>query len=344
MYDIITIGTATRDVFLKSPAFKILRDPSFATGQAECFALGSKLEVPEIYFTTGGGATNVAVTFARQGLKTACLTKVADDSGGNDAVNELKKEGVDVGFIKKEKKGISAYSIILMAPGGERTVLVHRGVSETISFTDFPLKSIKAKWVYLAPLGGRNAKLFKPLVDFFHKNKVKIAVNPSGAQIKLGLGKLKPILKKIDVFILNQEEASYLTGVDFKKEKEIFKKLDELITPGIAVMTKGSEGLSVSDGKFLWSSGVLKEKKLIDRTGAGDAFGSGFVAGLIKKPARLTGGPARYLDGNNIEYAIQLGSANATSKLESIGAKGGLLKKNELIYKWGKLRIEKIKL
>ncbi|MBI2450725.1 MAG: carbohydrate kinase family protein [Parcubacteria group bacterium] len=327
MYDIITIGTATRDVFLKSPAFKILRDPSFATGQAECFALGSKIEAPEIYFTTGGGATNAAVTFSRQGLKTACLTKVGNDPNGKEIIQELKSEGVSV-FVKQEKRGGTAYSVILMAPGGERTILVHRGVSEKISPSDFSLNSIKTRWVYLAPLGGKNVRLFKPLVDYFYKNKIKIAVNPSGAQIKMGVKKLIPILKKIDVFILNQEEAGYLTGVDFKKEQKIFKKLDDLITPGIAVMTKGRDGVSVSDGKHIWQAGILKEKKLVDRTGAGDAFGSGFVASLIKK--------------DNIEDAIQLGSANATSKLESIGAKNGLLKKNESIYKWGKLKIKKI--
>jgi len=69
MYDVITIGTATQDVFLKSRDFKVLKDERFITGQAECFALGAKIEVPDIFFTTGGGATNAAVTFARQVLK-----------------------------------------------------------------------------------------------------------------------------------------------------------------------------------------------------------------------------------------------------------------------------------
>jgi len=80
--DVITIGTATRDCFLQSPDFKVIRSSRFVTGQAECFALGSKIEVPFIIFTTGGGAANAAVTFARQGLKAGCLAKIGKDLAG----------------------------------------------------------------------------------------------------------------------------------------------------------------------------------------------------------------------------------------------------------------------
>ncbi|MEK7144014.1 MAG: hypothetical protein AAB820_01645, partial [Patescibacteria group bacterium] len=96
MYDVITIGTATRDVFLTSPLFKIVRDPrhlqkmGFPTGEAQCFALGGKIEISAPVLTTGGGATNAAVSFGRQGLKTATLVKVGDDESANSIINELK--------------------------------------------------------------------------------------------------------------------------------------------------------------------------------------------------------------------------------------------------------------
>lgn len=328
-FDVIAIGTATRDAFLKSGDFAVIKDRRFKTGEAICLSLGSKIEIPEIIFTTGGGATNAAVTFARQGLKTACLTKVGDDVSGETIKRELADEKIFTGFVKASKELPTAYSIIVIAPSGERTVMVYRGVSEKLRKDEITWPRLKAKWFYIAPLGGENAKLFEPLVRFAAKNKIKIAVDPSASLIKLGLKKLKPLLKHIDVFKCNQEEASYLTGIPFQKEKEIFRKFDELI-PGIAVMTKGPEGLSASDGKFIYQAGTYKEKRVADRTGAGDAFGSGFLAGLIRN--------------GNLEYAISLGTANATSKVEHIGAKAGLLTKAEFKKRFKPLKIKKIKL
>ena len=85
MFDVITIGTATRDVFLTSNLFKVLKDPThlkklgFKTGEAECFALGSKIEVEKPTITVGGGAANAALTFSRQGLRTASVLRMGDD-------------------------------------------------------------------------------------------------------------------------------------------------------------------------------------------------------------------------------------------------------------------------
>ena len=82
MYDVITIGSAARDVFVKSKALKVLRAPMFATGRAIGISLGSKLAIDELNFFVGGGAVNTAATFARQGLRTAAFTTIGHDPGG----------------------------------------------------------------------------------------------------------------------------------------------------------------------------------------------------------------------------------------------------------------------
>jgi sugar/nucleoside kinase (ribokinase family) len=346
MYDIITIGTATRDVFLTSPLFKVLRDKShlkkigFATGEAQCFALGGKIEISKPVFATGGGATNSAVTFSRQGLKTATLIKVGGDEAGESILNELKKEKVDILKLRTANCGSqtnsTAYSTVLLAPSGERTILVYRGASEDLTSKEIPFGELKSKWAYISP-GKIPFKTINKIFNHFHKNKTFIAFNPSRYLIEMGLRELKPLLKKTKVFILNREEASYLTGVDYNKEKEIFKKLDEAIA-GIAVMTKGANGVLVSDCCHIYKAEVFKEKKVVDRTGAGDAFGSGFVAGLIQTREKCRKGLCGV---DNIGYAIRLGSANATSVIEHIGAKAGILtrKKFEKDKRWGKLKI-----
>jgi sugar/nucleoside kinase (ribokinase family) len=153
------------------------------------------------------------------------------------------------------------------------------------------------------------------VVNHAVRNKIKVAFNPGSKELNLGLAKLRPVIQKVDVLFLNQEEAAKLTQMEFRNLAGMLKKLFKVIGEGIAVVTRGSKGLVVFDGKKTCEAGILPGR-VVERTGAGDAFGSGFVSGLILK--------------DNIEYAIQLGSANATSVIKLIGAKNGLLKKGDL--------------
>lgn len=315
MFDIITIGTATRDVFLQSLELKVLRDPrhlreiGFSTGEAECFALGSKIGVEKPVFTVGGGAANAAVTFARQGLKTAALLRVGQDEEAEAVLKRLKSENITSFAVRARNEG-TAYSTILLTETGERTILVYRGASEGLTKKEVPFSKFgKTRWAYITP-GGISSNLMKELIIYLKKRGVMIAMNPSRYYLEQGGAKLKSFLEKIDIVIVNREEASLLTGIDYGKSREIFKKFDDLV-PGIAVVTAGAEGAAVSDGRYLYKAGIFKEKKLVDRTGAGDAFGSGFVAGLILK--------------RDIHYALRLASANATSVVEKIGAEEGIL-------------------
>lgn len=321
MFDVITFGSATRDQFIISKNFKTLKSDDFVNGKGLCVPQGAKIYVDDVFFASGGGATNTAATFALQGLKTACVTKVGDDPGGNAVLDELKKLGVNTGFLLKDKKLKTAYSIILSVPRGERTILVYPGASHELGKADISWRELKAKWFYISGLSGRCAEIFEPLINFAHEQGIKVAVNPGEAQLKLGIDKLQPLLNKIDVFILNKEEATRLTCLPYNAEKEIFKRLDSWIK-GIAVMTKGPEGVMVSDGRDIYSAGIPKSE-ILDRTGSGDAFGSGFIAGLIQKEGKP--------NIEKIPYAIQLGTANATGTVQNLGAKTGLLKKGE----WG---------
>lgn len=326
MYDIITIGSATRDVFIKPGESYLDEDQKYKTGKALCLGFESKIDVPELYFFTGGSAVNSAITFSRQGLKTVALCKVGEDSRGQTIIARLQEEGVSTDLVLKDSKYLTAYSVIIVAQGG-RTILVHRGATEHLCCDEpIPYEKLKdTRWFYITNLGGESEKIFPPLIEFADENSIKIALNPGKAQLKLGQD-LIPVLSKIDIFIVNQEEASELTGVSFQDEDGVFKKLDEWVK-GIAVMTKGPKGFSACDNEYMYSSGILEEQKYIDRTGTGDAFGSGLVAGIIK--------------GMPLEEAFQLASANATSVLSEWGANHGLLSKDDDMYKFGKLNISK---
>jgi len=315
MYDIITFGSAAQDIHVKSKAFKILKDEKdFATGQGLCLALGSKIDVEDIVYTTGGGGTNVAATFAKQGFKTAFCGSIGVDAAALEIIRELKHFKVDTRFIVKKKERHTNHSVVISNTESDRTILVYRGASDLLGEKDIPWKKIKTKWIYLAPLGGLLCDMFADLVSFAYENKIKIAVNMSKQQLALPKEQLENILQKVDILFFNQEEASFLTEISFEKENEIFKKIDE-ICPGIAVMTKGGEGVVVSDGEYLYSALPHEDRKIVDTTGAGDSFASGFLSDYIRH------------DGD-IEKAIQLGLANSEANLSQVGAKTGLLEKN----------------
>lgn len=334
MHDIITFGSATRDLFIRSKDFKILKSREFITGQGLCFNLGSKIRIDDLFFATGGGGTNTAATFVKQGFKVACVGRVGNDPGGKAILEELDNLRVTK-FVSIDKKIKTAYSIVLSS-GKERTILVYQGACHELQKRDMLFNKLRAKWFYIAGFSGQSAKILNPLIDFAKKNRIKIALNPGASQLALGLKGLKNILSKVDVLLLNQEEGARLAELSYQKEREIFKKLSAQGRPAsggdkIVIMTKGPEGVVVSDGKYIYQAGTFKEKKYIDRTGAGDAFGSGFVSGLIR---------------GGIEQGIRLGSANGTAVVEELGAKNGLLTRNRYLTeaRWKKFKIIKTKL
>ena len=325
MFDVITTGSAVRDVFARTRDIKTIKDKKFAVGEAACFALGSKLNLDEVNFSVGGGAINTAVTFANQGFKVAAICKIGNDPEGQDIREKSEAHGIHCDFFSEDKDHATSFSFILSLPDGSRTVFRYKGASWHLAESSIPWAQLKAKWLYINHMAGASHKVLPRLLATAKKQGVKIVWNPGSTQFEKKR-ELQRMMNFADVFIVNQEEASLITGIPYQKKKEIFKKLDDLVH-GLVIMTKGKDGVEVSDGKTLWSSGVLSMKKIVDRTGAGDAFGSGFVAALMKKPG-------------DVESAMQFASANATGVLTQWGANHGLLKKADSPLKYGQLKIK----
>src|SRR3989344_8275925 len=316
MFDIITFGSATQDLILKPKNVTTLHYEKSPSQKEVCFPVGSKVDIEKMDFYSGGGGTNTAATFALQGFKTAFCGTIGLDVSGQEIINELKGLKINTSLVQKTDKKITNHSIIILNNGKDRTILAYRGAAELMDA--IPFSKLKAKWLYLAPLSGLLCDSFEQLVSFAIEKKLKLAVNPGIAQ--LSLPNFTEIAKKIDVLVMNQEEASFLTKIPVEQEQEIFKKLDELC-PGIAIMTKGSDGVVVSDGKTMYSAVPPQNRNIVDTTGAGDAFGSGFVS--------------EFMRSGNIEKSVQLGMANAVGCISKVGAKHGLLKKGQEFEKVG---------
>lgn len=313
MFDIITFGSATRDILVTPKKLTTLGyNKEHAAGAEVCFPIGSKIDLEEIQFLSGGGGTNTAATFAKQGFKTAFYGMVGRDTTAQEIINELKQLRINTGFVQRTDKKHTNHSVVILNSGSDRTILAYRGAAELLEQKNIAFGKLKAKWLYLAPLTGLLCDSFEALVEYAHSHNMHVAANPSLAQFSLP--RFAEIVKKIDVLFLNQEEAAFLTKISVEDEQNIFKKLDDMC-PGTVVMTRGGEGVVASDGKHIYRAVPPEKRKVVDTTGAGDSFASGFISEFMRT--------------QDIEKAIQLGMANSVGCISEVGAKNGLLKKGQ---------------
>lgn len=301
---IVTIGAAVQDVFLSGDVLTPKREDDGE--MVEEFTLGSKMDLDKIVFSTGGGATNAAVTFARLGINASFMGQIAHDPAGAAVLADLSHEGVDTASVVYSKDYSTGYSILLLAPNGERTILTYRGASTHYNPDDFNLDNVAADWLYISTLAG-NFDLLEKVLNSASEKGVKVAFNPGKKELA-DAERLKGLLPKVTILAANKDEAVQLFGEG---------SMQELAVRGAqagntCVITDGPNGEAASDGKTVVSGGLYEDVPVVDRTGAGDAFVSGFTA-----MAAL---------GHSLEEALLYASANSTSVVGQIGAKGGILR------------------
>lgn len=310
MHDIISIGSAVRDIFVLSKEFEIIKNARMEGGLAECVPLGSKVDIDELFVTTGGGGTNSAATFAHFGLKTGALVRIGNDEDGDLILEDLESRGIDTSLCVRDSKDNTGLSILLTAPGGERTVLVYRGVSGLFTEKDIPTSKLKTRALYITSLGG-DYKTLEKLATYCEKKAVFLAWNPGNKELALPKTKLRHMLTAADILIVNKEEAIKLAGGK-PEHLSVIGLARKLLRHDhqIIIVTDGTKGTHAASKTESWFVGT-REIKSISRTGAGDAFGSATVASLLK--------------GTSLLDALRIGTLNAESVIGSYGAKQGLL-------------------
>ena len=312
MVKILSIGAAVQDVFLShSPELKPVAEKT-ADELFLKIELGSKNDVNNIDFSTGGGATNGAVTFARQGLESEFMGTIGHDPAGAAVLEALDKEGIDTSKVSYSDKHHTGYSVVLLASTGERSFLTYRGASTHYDIKNFDLDGSDADWLYVSSMAG-NVDILDKIFTQAKLLGIKIFFNPGKGELKQ-TEKLKALLEDVDVLSVNKEEAQQI--VDGENPEELIRRLIHY-APTI-IISDGPNGVTASDGKTIVRAGMYEDVKVIDRTGAGDAFGSGFLSHWAK--------------GKSLKDAIVFGSANSTSVVTKIGAKAGILYKGAVLH------------
>jgi ribokinase len=325
MFDVISVGSATLDVFAKTQAELITIKSEKEEETLIAYPCGTKILINDLDFFTGGGGTNTAVSFARLGQKTAFLGKLGKDMNARIILEELKREKVD--FIGVQAKGQSGYSVVLDSSEDDRTILTYKGVNNDLRWKEINRKKLQTRWFYFSSMVGDSYGTLEKIATYAHSHGMKVAFNPSSYLAKSGTGFLQKLLRCTDLLVLNKEEAQYLVGRN--PDTELLKSLT-VLGPGMVIITDGKHGAHVYDKEHYYFIRANKVK-IRETTGAGDAFASGFLAGYISR--------------NSIEFGLQVGMANATSVIKRLGAKNKLLSFKEALKEMKKNhRVQKKKL
>ncbi|MBI3027121.1 carbohydrate kinase family protein [Candidatus Woesearchaeota archaeon] len=310
MYDVITVGSATLDVFARTRFSELIKiiDPKGETDLL-AFPSGSKILIDELEFTTGGGGTNTAVSLSRLGHKVAFLGKLGEGTNSDFIHKNLKKEKIEL--LCAHGKGKAGYSVILDTLEHDRTILTYKGVNDELGLKDIPLNRLKAKWFYFCAMMGESFHTLERIAEFAQQHNIKIAFNPSTYLAEKGSLNLKHIISRTELLVLNKEEACLLVGQE-PVEGLLFKLRG--LGPKVVVITDGKNNFYVIDENYIYEA-TPPIVKVVDTTGAGDAFASSFLSGILRK--------------KGIEFAIKLGLVNSASVIMHYGAKNILLTFNQ---------------
>ena len=290
MCDVITIGSATMDVFVESDDANIVSVyTKNKKSEFMSYPYGAKVEIEDFTSQVGGGGVNTAVNFANLGYKTSAIFKIGDDIYSDGVLEAFRNKDIDLSNIIQDPKESTGFSIILVSFQGDRTVLAHRGA-----------------------------------------NNVFVCFNAGSSSIKKGFNYLKKILANANIVVMNKEEASLATQIQERPDtretkyseeplhpdvKEMLKKL-KIRDYQVIVITDGKHGAYAYDGNQFYLCPVF-DGPVVSTLGAGDAFASTFCAALERNRLDI---------GRSLMYA----SVNSAGAVSEFGATQGLLTFDEI--------------
>ena len=312
MARIASLGSALQDIYL------IDHDDLSPTSVGDSafygkLLVGDKIDIDKISYESGGGGLNSAIAFSRFGHEAVLLANVSRDPAGMAIIRALDREDIDSSYLRfLERKSTGTSVVLLNSNKGERTILTHRGASE--QFGNIPeqdLDLIQPDWLYVTTLRGD----FETLTRFFTHAKelgIKIMFNPGVKELENPELTLS-LLRHVNILNVNKTEAAKL--VPGTTLTELLYHLNNIVE--IAIITDGAMGGIAGDGDNMYRFGIYEDKRVKDTTGAGDAFGSGFLASLAAK--------------HSFRQSLVFASANSTSVVSKLGANRGILSAKDFL-------------
>ncbi len=296
-FDVISIGSAVLDVLLKSSAFAVT---PVHEQLMMCEIYGGKMDVEEALMVSGGAATNTAVSFQRQGLRTACMAKIGMDIPAQIIWDDLGKEHVDVAHMIQDPSVKTGISAVLVASDGARSALTFRGGAHSLMSPELNWKALEqTRAIHLPSIG--SSSLIREVMVFAKEHHIFLSWNPSKAEAE------ELFLQSHDELLI--PDISCMNDLEWEAIKPVQEKL--IAACKRLIVTRGKEGGTIYLDGVMSTFAPGKPTTVVDETGAGDAF----VAGVT----------GAHLRGLAFGDAVSFGVANATGVVEHMGAKAGLL-------------------
>lgn len=320
--DVICVGKTTIDQFLllnqKTQKYHLDSKTGYLS-----FKHGEKINVDEVEFCLGGNAANVAVGLSRLGLSAGLCSEIGDDEFSLKIRNELASENIDRSYVVQAKNTPCSFSVIIDFKG-ERTIFGRKMQRKN----DFRFYDLWARYVFLTSLEAEWRKPYRQALSHLVKKGGRLVFNPGTLQLQEERDFTLQIISHTEILFVNKEEAEKLVlGHERRKTDNernyIHGLLVKLQKMGAktAVITNGRHGSHAIDeyGNFYFQG--LFSAEVVERTGAGDAYTSGFLAATMY--------------GKSVKEAMKWGAVNSSSVVGKVGATAGLLKRDVLEEKVG---------
>jgi sugar/nucleoside kinase (ribokinase family) len=279
---------------------------------------GRLFQADPIEVTTGGIVSNAGIALARLGMRVTAFSYVGQDDWAAVIQRKLTQEGVDVQYLITHRSAATSTTAVMVDPSGERSFAHCVGAPKQMTKATFleHLEVFARSRMTLVGYYSLMPNLEPDLAEVF------AAIRETGCQTALdaagdggGLQPLDRILPHLDVYIPSRAEAIHQTGqTDPQRILEIYRQCG---APGLLGIKLGAEGalLSPAEGQFIDIPAVAPPGKVIDTTGAGDAFYAGMLCGLLR--------------GMQPADAGRLAAAVGACCVTGLGASAGLRSYNE---------------
>jgi sugar/nucleoside kinase (ribokinase family) len=313
-YDLVCVGDCVVDTFIELQEATVRCDRN----REHCIlsmAFGDKIPYKSFMVMPGvGNPGNVAVGSARLGLRTAFLTAIGNDYSGHEIMKSYRREGIVTDYVKVNKN-IPTNQHFVLTYGAERTILVKHNeyVYDRPAILDK-----KTDWIYFSSLGPHSLPFHTELAHYMKRHsEIRMGFNPNTFQLRFGIEKMKEIYRHTYVLFVNREEAEMVlkekSGTDIRA---LFDGLHAL-GPKIVLITDGPKGAYASNGTSRYFMPPYPDPRPpISRTGAGDAFSTGFMGALIY--------------GLPVHEALRWAPIESMHVVQFFGAQTGLLSKRAL--------------
>ncbi len=286
--------------------------------------------VKESILSPGGSAANTIYGLARLGVNTGFAGVIGDDIEGKKLLRDFQKIGVDTSQIRVKRRVRTGSVVCLSDSLGKRSLYVLPGANNLLTMDDLDLSDInRAKMLHISSFADdRQFKISLELTDRLDLS-VKVSFAPGALYAAKGLKALSPILARTYVLFINQNEMQQLTGKDFKGGAETCLKHGCEIV--VVTLGKGASWKTVmatsyirdAESEYIVEPGNKKIISALDTTGAGDAFATGFLYGLLK--------------GLDLKECGFLGDIAAQFSTTKMGAREGLPTLDELSQRYREL-------